>query len=313
MLQGKILITGGAGYLGRSIIERAQKEKWDCHITIFSTDATKHARVLHEFPRGVSSVIGDIRDSLTVYNAMAGKDIVIHAAAVKEIPVSEYNSIDTFEVNVRGSLNVANAAILHGTPLVIGISTDKVCHAVNAYGASKYMMEKIFQEYARLELPTRFVLTRYGNVIESTASVIEAWKRAISAGEPIKVTDPGMTRFWLSPSQAVSLIEMAAKLQGGEILIPKLKSLSLPAVADYVLPEGVHFQSETIGLRPGEKMHEELLTAEESDFAIEADGFFILRPTTAVKPENPVVHGGYDSYNAERFSRIEFEHLLENK
>lgn len=313
MLQGKILITGGAGYLGRAIIERAYKEQWDCQFTIFSTDAVKHARILRDFPRGVHSVIGDIRDGTTVYNAMAGKDVVIHAAAVKEIPVSEYHSIDTFQVNVEGSLNVASAAIQHHTPLVIGISTDKACHPANAYGASKYLMEKMFQEYARIEdVSTKFVLTRYGNVIESTASVIEAWKRAFAAGQPIKITDPQMTRFWLSPNEAVDLIDVSQKLQGGEILIPKLKSLDITTVAKYIFPDGADYDVQHIGLRPGEKIHEELLTEEETEFAVESEDFYILRPTTAIKPEGTVPYS-YNSYGSPRFSREEFLELLENK
>lgn len=311
MLQGKILITGGAGYLGRAIIQRAVDEHWDCQFTIFSTDAVKHARILRDFTN-VHSVIGDIRDPMTIYNVMAGKDVVIHAAAVKEIPVSEYHSIDTFQVNVGGSLNIAQAAIQHNTPLVIGISTDKACHPANAYGASKYLMEKMFQEYARLDLPTKFVLTRYGNVIESTASVIEAWKRAFAAGQPIKVTDPQMTRFWLSPNEAVDLIDLSQKLQSGEILIPKLKSLDIVTVAKYIFPENADYDVAHIGLRPGEKIHEELLTEEETEFSVDSEGFYILRPTTAVKPDN-IVPYSYNSYGAPRFSREEFLELLENK
>lgn len=262
MLEGNIFITGGAGTLGRAILRRAQKEGWDAKFTIFSTDPVKHARVTSQFPF-VRSVIGDIRDPITVYNAMAGHDIVVHAAAVKEIPMGEWNSIDTYEINVRGSLNVANAAFQLKIPKVLAISTDKACHSANAYGATKYIMEKTWQEFARLESPTKFNLVRYGNVLESSASVLEKWKRAFEAGEKIQITDPEMTRFWLSPSQAVDYVVNALQTPSGYILVPGMPSLSIGKLAEYVLGEDISDRIERIPIRPGEKKHETLVTVEE--------------------------------------------------
>lgn len=303
-----IFITGGAGTLGRELIRRIYERNYTSRITIFSTDTLKHSWIKRVYPE-VHCVVGDIREPVTVYNAMAGHDVVIHAAAVKHIPISEENSIDTFQINVEGSINVANAAIQHGVEHVVGISTDKVCHAANAYGATKYLMEKIWQEYSRLPLLTKFHLVRYGNVLESTASVIEIWKAQIERGEPIVVTNPFMTRFWLSPAQAAELVEIAMTLESGNILIPKMKSLSIQELMDYTIGEPP-FGVKKVPLRPGEKVHETLLTIEETEYAVETDGFYILRPTTTPAEFQEIQP--FDSHNAPRLTKDELMELLEN-
>lgn len=318
-LQGKVLITGGAGTLGSAIIKRATEEDWDCDITIYSTDAVKHARVKKMYPR-VQSIIGDIRQFDTLFAAMSGKDLVIHGGAVKIIPDSEYHSIDTFGVNVEGSQNVALAAGQLGVPDVLAISTDKACHAANAYGASKYMMEKVWQEYSRYGWPTRYHLVRYGNVIESTASVVEAWRRAAAAGEEVHITDPKMTRFWLSPSQAVQYVLDSLECDSGQIYVPKMPSLSIGKLLEYVVGER-YFNTKTIPLRPGEKMHETLVTEEEMDFAESVeeemdfdriDSYFIIHPTTderfASRTEE-MLHP-YTSDRARELTREGLEELL---
>jgi len=305
MLSGKILITGGAGYLGKAIIKRSKEENWGCDITIFSTDAVKHIQVVNQYPH-VHSVIGDIRDGDTLWAAMTGKDLVIHAAAVKHIDVSEYNSIDTFDVNVTGSLNVLRCAAQLGIPKVIGISTDKVCHAANSYGASKYMMEKMFQEFSRLGLQTNFHLVRYGNVLDSTASVLTSWKKAVEEGKLIKITDPEMTRFWLSPSQAVDHIVEALKLKSGHIYVPKLPALSILELAEFIV--GDNQEIERIPVRPGEKQHETLLTKEELDFTETFHGYYDLHPTTSERIGGEVVP--YISHGALKLTRQNLMALL---
>lgn len=277
MLKGRVLLTGGSGTLGRAIIKRANDEKWDCEITMFSRDVMKHHRIKNDYPH-IHSIIGDIRDFTTLSNAMVGQDCVLHLAAVKHIPDSEFNSIDTYEINVGGSLNVCIAAMQLGTPHVLGISTDKSAHPANAYGASKYLMEKIFAEYSRLGLSTQFHLVRYGNVLESTGSVIEAWKKSVAAGQPINITDPAMTRFWLSPSQAVDLVLASLEGKSGHIHIAKMPALSIGKLAEYVL--GKDYKFRRIPLRPGEKMHETLLTIDEAPHAFIYDDHFILPPST---------------------------------
>jgi UDP-N-acetylglucosamine 4,6-dehydratase/5-epimerase len=307
----KILITGGAGTLGKEIIRRAHEKKSGSQITILSRDVFKHHAVKRVYPY-VQSIVGDIGDAVTVYNAMAGKDIVIHAAATKVIPDSEWNSFDTIEVNVMGSLNVLQAAAYHSTPQVIGISTDKACHPANAYGSTKHLMEKLFQEFSRYGYPTRFGLVRYGNVLESNGSVIEAWKRLLSAGHPIRITDPSMTRFWISPKQAVQIIldSIEGNVPSGRVLIPKMKSLSVGKLAEYTLDGG--YESETIPLRPGEKLHETLLTVEECDYAEQTDDYFVLRPMTEGMVDEPVF-APYTSDTSPELTKDELMELLKNE
>jgi UDP-N-acetylglucosamine 4,6-dehydratase/5-epimerase len=307
MITGEILITGGCGALGRAIIKRANDEAWDCRITVYSRDAMKQHKVKNTYP-DVGMIVGDIRDITTLTNAMVGKDCVLHLAAQKHIPEAEYYSTHNYEVNVTGSLNVCIAAMELRIPKVLGISTDKVCHAVNAYGSSKYTMEKIFAEYSRLGLSTSYHLVRLGNVLESTGSVLEVWKDAVSQGKPIRITDPAMTRFWLSPQQAVTLAIDALKLESGMTLIPKMPALSIGKLAEYTLDSG--YTVERVPLRPGEKMHEELLTIEETEFAIESDEYFFLHPTTFQRVEKPCLP--YSSDIAPELTQEELAELLQD-
>ena len=304
MLKGRILLTGGSGTMGRAIIKKATEENWDCQIVIFSTDAMKHAKIKAQYPK-VQSIIGDIRDFTTLSNAMVGSDYVLHLAAVKHIDFSEYNSIDTFEVNVTGSMNVCMAAMQLGIPHVIGISTDKAAHPANCYGATKMLMEKVMQEYSRLDIPTQYHLVRMGNVLESNGSVIEAWKRRIDAGLPIKITDPEMTRFWLNPNQSVEYLLAALELESGHIYIPKLPGLSIGKLAEYTVG---NVEQETIPVRPGEKKEETLLTFEELDFVENMTGFYNLSPTTERRLMGEVIP--YTSDEALQLTRDELTELL---
>jgi FlaA1/EpsC-like NDP-sugar epimerase len=256
---------------------------------------------------------GDIRNPETLYMAMCGHDIVIHAGAVKVIPVSEYASIDTLDVNVNGSLNVFHCAVRAGVENVLSISTDKACHAANAYGSTKYLMEKVSQEYSRIpNIDTIFHLVRYGNVLESTGSVIESWKNAVQRGEPIKVTDPTMTRFWLSPRQAVEMVVQSLQFASGQIYIPKMPALEIGKMAMYTLGDDVFLDKvQYIPLRPGEKMHETLLTLEELEYARDCGEYFLLGPTTGLKtatelrPREP-----YSSDIARELTKEELMELL---
>lgn len=285
-----IFVTGGAGTLGHALARRRKADGWTGKMTVYSTDAHKHGRMRIEYP-DVSFIQGDIRNPDTLYMAMSGHDIVIHAAAVKVIPTSELYSIDTFDVNVNGSQCVFSTALRANIKHLIGISTDKACHAANAYGASKYLMEKMAQEYARQDFPTQYHLVRYGNVLESNGSVIETWRKAIERGEKIKFTDPNMTRFWLSPVQAVDCITKALDCPSGCIYIPRIHSLSIGFLASYTVNIGEHNPLyEIIPIRPGEKTHETLLTEEEGWYALQSPEAFLLAPntsqrfTTAVPP-----------------------------
>lgn len=312
-----IFVTGGAGTLGRAIARRRAQEGWSGKLTVYSTDDHKHAKMRRLYP-DVQYIQGDIRNPEALYMAMCGHEIVIHAAAVKVIPTSEYASIDTLDVNVNGSLNVFHCAVRANVERVLSISTDKACHSANAYGSTKYMMEKCAQEYSRVgSINTVFNLVRYGNVLESTGSVVEFWKRAVERNEPIKITDPEMTRFWLSPAQAVDYVLKAFDFKSGVIYIPRMPALSIGKLAEYTC--GVIVDKDTEGvekipLRPGEKKHETLLTLEELDYAIENDGHFELCPTTSMKTQEslrPIQP--YSSDMAHELTEAELTELLNDE
>lgn len=260
---------------------------------------------------GVGCITGDIRDFTTLYNAMVGKHYVLHFAARKHIPEGERDSIDNYEVNVGGSLNVALAAHQIGTPHVLGVSTDKAAHPANLYGATKMINEKVFQEYSRLGSDTAFHLVRFGNILESTGSVIQVWKEALERGESVKITDPQMTRFWLSPAQAVDWVLNALDVESGNILIPKMPALSIGKLAQYVLPDSYDPEDiQIIPLRPGEKLHECLLTKDEARIAFGHSDHFILPPTTSGKMPYHLVESAYTSDMAPELTKDELMELL---
>lgn len=307
-----IFVTGGAGTLGRAIAERRKRDGWTGRMTVYSTDTHKHELMRQCYP-DVKFIQGDIKDASSLGRAIYGHDVVIHAAAVKVIPTSEYQSIDTIAVNVTGSANVCWAALMAGAD-VLGISTDKACHPANAYGASKYLMEKIFQEFARAYTAPKFHLVRYGNVLESTGSVIEAWKNAKARGDRITITNLTMTRFWLSPAQAVQYVIDSFGFRSGTIYVPKMPALSVAKLLEYTIGE---CNTVSIGLRPGEKMHETLLTVEEGQHAFtgfgSGGGYYVVHPTTEEKNPYWVVEKPYSSDVARELTRDELEALLRNE
>ncbi len=258
-----IFITGGTGTLGRAILRRADSEQWGASFTVFSRDPVRQMAMPNYKNITVRYVMGDIRDYDGLSRSMAGHDLVIHVAAMKHIPQGEAEVMHTIETNVTGSYNVALAAIQNKVRRVVGISTDKVCYPVNVYGASKFLMERIFTEFSRMGL-TIFTCCRYGNVIGSTGSVITVWEEQRERGEKITITDPRMTRFWLSEDQAVDLVITAVGANSGEIVIPDAPAVDMLTFAKLALGDDLSLDDiEIIGVRPGEKMHECLLTAEE--------------------------------------------------
>lgn len=303
-LSGNVFVTGGAGFLARALYTRARREGWPCRFTCFSRDDHKHAALLRDFPE-VAFVRGDVAgDGELLAAAMAGHQLVIHAAAAKHVDLSELNVWDTKLVNVDGSQSVAWAAIKARVARVIGISTDKVCHPVNTYGLTKALMERLFIEANRLSDRTGFVLTRYGNVLGSTGSVLTVWKAMLAKDGFVTATDPEMTRFWLTADQAVDLILIAEGAPLGTITIPRAPALAMSDMRAWFLPEA-DFRYQ--GLRPGEKRYEELLTREEGPFACkpicnphDPNSFFhLLYPQT----EQPLALG-VDDYRSDRPDRF---------
>lgn len=282
-----VLITGGAGYLARGYLRWA-KAHTDARFTIFSRDESRHARCRREFPEH-RYVLGDVRDRESLDLAIAGHDTVIHAAAFKYVPQGETNGIECHEINAIGSLNVARACIKHGVERCVGISTDKACMPLNNYGISKLMMERFFQE-CDAKSGTRFNLVRYGNVVSSTGSVVPVFRQQLKDQGFVTLTDPAMTRFWLTVNEAVDLINLALKETACTILIPRCPSIRMQVLADVVTDK-----VKVTGLRFGEKRHESLLNEVEGNYAEHYMGVMRLYPMTTQRM--PAAIAPYSSDN----------------
>lgn len=269
-LAGRVLITGGAGFLARGIYRRAQAEHWDAEFTCLSRDDSKHAVLQARYP-WVQTVLGDVGtiDVGRLTDLMRGFDIVIHAAASKYVDRAEMAAFETVQTNIEGSRRVAEAALRARVRTALAISTDKACHPVNIYGASKFVMERLWQEANARTDDTRFVGVRYGNVVGSTGSVLTLFERQMQDGG-IKLTDPQMTRFWMSVDEAVDTILTAVGgAPGGTLAIPPMRGMRMHDVAlaalgeDQIgkpLPDSVTIT----GMRPGEKRHEAIVHRQES-------------------------------------------------
>lgn len=313
-----IFMTGGAGFLGRAFMASLSA---DDRLTVYSRDEAKHARARRLFPKH-RYILGDVSNYYHLYRSMIGHDIVIHAAAMKYVPQGETNVWESFEVNVDGSRNVAAAALQAGVSKVIGISTDKACEPINIYGLTKLAMERLFQEADGWSEHLSFNVVRYGNVISSTGSVIPIFRSQAREGI-IKITDPLMTRFWLTIDQAVALIHRAIHLadsMSGVVIVPPLKATTLSDVArasawvelgpDW--EKSVEF--EEIGVRFGEKRHESLLANHEIPYTIRSPfnrSIIWLMPIAKgaqdVKDRFPHT---FTSDIADRFSLPELEKLI---
>lgn len=272
-LSGKILITGGTGSLGTAILERAEREKWDAQFTILARSETKMSQILVKHPK-VRGEIGDIRDLSWLNTIFPGHDIVIHAAAIKQVPTAEVNVREATLTNVNGSQNVAMASVEAGIKKVIGISTDKACQPTTIYGCTKYLMEGIFREADRWSEGTRFTLVRYGNVLRSNASVVPLFERLIKEDRPFTITDLRMTRFWLSMNQAIDLVLDAIDWKTcGIVLVPKPPAMSMVDLAKAMDSKREIIE---IGIRPGEKIHEQLINSSESLHTVDAGKYFVI-------------------------------------
>lgn len=258
-----VLVTGGTGSFGRAFVERALASKAS-KVIVFSRDEQKHyamERTLDD--RRLRFFVGDVRDRDRLYSALRDVDVVVHAAAMKHVPICEYNPIEAVQTNVHGARNLLEAAMQCGVDRVIALSTDKAVSPANLYGATKLCMEKLLiaaNAYAG-DRSTRFSVVRYGNVMGSAGSVIPLFRTQSKRGQ-LTITDPRMTRFWIEMPEAVGLVLRGLDLMaGGEIFIPKLPSSDIETLAEAVAP-GI--PRATIGIRPGEKLHETLLSIEEA-------------------------------------------------
>lgn len=262
MLTGNILMTGGAGYLGRGVLRAAQRSSWPCRFTVVSRDEQKQHQCSRQFPDlPVRYVLADIADTERLTALCYGHDAVIHMAAVKFIPEAEHNVEEAVRVNVGGTLSVLQAAVRAGVPRVVCVSTDKAVHPINTYGFTKAVVERLVGEYGQRR-GTRVTGVRYGNVIGSTGSVIPLFKHQLQTQGHVSVTDPAMTRFWMPVDDAVALLLYALSDEAtpGGIAIPLMRALSMGDLATLVARDRVC----VVGPRPGEKQHEELIHEQES-------------------------------------------------
>jgi len=274
-----ILITGGTGSFGKKFTEIVLSKYKPKVIRIFSRGEMKQLQMRNLFnnTKRLRFFIGDVRDRKRLYRAMNNVDIVVHAAALKQVPACEYNPIEAIRTNIDGAVNVVDAAIDNKVGKVMALSTDKAVHPVNLYGATKMVAEKLFiqgNSYTGSK-ETIFSCVRYGNVIGSRGSVIPVFQEQKKGGV-IKMTDKRMTRFWITLEQGVRfVIECIKRMNGGEVFIPKIPSMKIVDLADVIAPKA---DRKIIGIRPGEKIHEVLLTEDEARHSKESDDYFVIEP-----------------------------------
>ena len=278
---GKIvLITGGTGSFGQKFTEVMLNKYKPKTIRIFSRDELKQWEMEKRFNSDsrLRFLIGDIRDKDRLERAMRGVDIVIHAAALKQVPSCEYNPFEAVKTNVIGTQNIIDVAINQNIEKVMAISSDKAVNPINLYGATKMCMEKLFisaNSYKGSIRQTQMSCTRYGNVVGSRGSVIPLFKQQRETGK-VTITDKNMTRFWITLEQGVEfVIKCIDMMRGGEIFVPKIPSKKIIDLAQAIVPE---CKMEFIGIRPGEKIHELLITEDEARHALEFDDFFVIEP-----------------------------------
>jgi UDP-N-acetylglucosamine 4,6-dehydratase len=282
MFDGKaILITGGTGSFGKHCVRTLLQDYKPAKVIVYSRDELKQFEMSQEFDAPVMRYfIGDVRDCDRLELAMRGVDYVIHAAALKQIPAAEYNPMECIKTNINGASNVIDAALAVGVKRVIALSTDKAVNPLNLYGATKLASDKLFVAANNIvgDRETRFSVVRYGNVLGSRGSVIPFFRKLIADGATeLPITDSRMTRFWITLSQGVELVlKSFDRMQGGEIFVPKIPSMTMPELAKAIAP---NLPQKVVGIRPGEKLHEVMCPAESSHLTYEFDDHFVIAPT----------------------------------
>lgn len=276
-----VLVTGGTGSFGQRFVARMLAEHRPAKLIVYSRDELKQ----HEMRAGgfnhpsMRYFIGDVRDLPRLRRAMHGVDIVVHAAALKQVPACEYNPMEAVKTNILGSSNVIDAALDSQVKKVVGLSTDKAVNPINLYGATKLAAEKLFIQsnaYAGGKA-TRFSCVRYGNVVGSRGSVIPTFLQQRKY-ERLTITDERMTRFWIPLDQGVRfVIRCIEQMHGGEVFVPKIPSMRVVDLARAIAPDA---EVEVVGIRPGEKLHEVLISEDEARAAVELDDMFVIQPAT---------------------------------
>jgi UDP-N-acetylglucosamine 4,6-dehydratase len=286
-----ILVTGGTGSFGQRFVQYVVENYKPKRIVVFSRDEGKHydmsAKLSTQEYGCLRYFIGDVRDVERLRMAMNGIELVVHAAALKQVPIAEYNPFECISTNTYGTENVIRAAMYCGVRKVLGVSTDKAVAPVNLYGATKLAAEKLMVAANNLSgaSGTRFAVARYGNVVGSRGSVVPFFRQLIAQGAShLPITDPRMTRFWITLSGGVEFVLTSlSMMHGGEIFIPKLQTMRVVDLAKAMAPRLPH---KVIGIRPGEKIHETLISADEARSTLELDDRYLIEPPLALWEDN---------------------------
>jgi len=276
-----VLVTGGTGSFGQSFVQTVLARHRPKRLIVFSRDELKQQEMSQRFSRRVHRClryfIGDVRDRDRLYRALDGVDVVVHAAALKQVPSCEYNPLETVKTNVLGTANVIDAAIDRNVSRVVALSTDKAANPINLYGATKLCADKLLvsaNNYSGLHR-TRFAVVRYGNVVGSRGSVVPAFLRMRSGGV-LPITDPRMTRFWITLQQGVDFVlNSLQRMCGGEVFVPKIPSMRIVDLARAIGPD---CRMETVGIRPGEKLHETMISEDDARLTLEYADYYVILP-----------------------------------
>lgn len=305
VLEGSsILVTGGTGSFGKAFLRRVLDDANPERVAIFSRDELKQYEMRQAFgddPR-VRYFLGDIRDRDRLKMALHGIDYVVHAAALKQVDTAEYNPMEYVKTNILGSENVLQASIDSGVKRVVALSTDKASSPVNLYGATKLTADKLFisSNHYAAGYDTRFSVVRYGNVMASRGSVIPFFQKLAETGQPLPITDRRMTRFWITLPQAVDfVIHSFNVMEGGELFVPRIPSMRVVDLANAIAPDAKLID---VGIRPGEKLHEEMISIEDARRTVRQEDRYVVMPTLAEwgyrKPHGEPVADGF-SYTSD--------------
>jgi len=276
-----ILVTGGTGSFGRQFVRAMLSSYRPRKLIVYSRDELKQFEMQQDFREDcMRFFLGDVRDGERLIQALNGVDYVVHAAALKQVPAAEYNPMECIKTNIHGAQNVIQAALANEVEKVIALSTDKAANPINLYGATKLVSDKLFVAANNVAggHRTRFSVVRYGNVVGSRGSVVPFFRRQIANGcDHLPITDPAMTRFWITVQQGVEFVlRNFARMHGGEIFVPRIPSLKVVDLAKAMAPE---LPQRIIGIRPGEKLHEVMCPADDSHLTLEFIDHYVIRPT----------------------------------
>ncbi len=284
-----ILVTGGTGSFGKKIVAKLLKTTGARKVIVFSRDELKQYE-MQQLYRGQDRIrffIGDVRDYERLFRAFDGVDFVVHAAALKQVPAAEYNPFEAVKTNINGAQNIIEAAINQRVERVIALSTDKACAPVNLYGATKLVSDKLFvagNAYSGAHR-TRFAVVRYGNVVGSRGSVVPLFRQLAASGT-LPITDPRMTRFWITLDQGVDFVmDSLERMHGGELFVPKIPSTKVTDLAKAIAPDA---DIDVIGIRPGEKLHEEMITVHDSRSTVDMGEYYVVQPEMEWFAKNPL-------------------------